>query len=109
MTTRPPLTPAVLVLIDRDSRLSILQDEGVQVVLVDERTDPDIVILLPRRDQAEELLLVLGDKYPASRTDDIGITAANALSQLYRRRILIGQLEPDAILTQITSAQEASR
>ena len=96
-------------MIDRDSRLSILQDEGVQVVLVDERVDPDVVILLPRRDQAEELPPVLGDKYAASRTDDIGMTAANALAQLYRRRIIIGQLEPDAILTQITHVQKASR
>lgn len=109
MTPRRPLTPAVLVMIDRNSRLCILQDDGVQVVLVDERADPEVVILVPRRDQAEEMLLVLGDKYPASLRNDFGGTAANALAQLYRRRILVGSLEPDAILTQIHAAQEAQR
>lgn len=92
MTPRPPLTPAVLIRIDRNSCLSVLQDEGAQVVLLDERADPEVVILLPRRDQAEEMLLVLGDKYPASLNDDFGGTAVNALAQLYRQRILVGKL-----------------
>lgn len=91
---RPPLTPAVLVLIDRDSRLSILQDEGVQVVLVDERADPDIVVLLPRSNQAQQLLERIVDKYPASKDHDIGGAAVNALTQLYRRRIVVGTLVP---------------
>ena len=109
VTPRPPMTPAVLVGIDRNSRVYILQDEQVQVVLLDERTDPDVVILLPMRDQAEEMLHVLGDKYPASRSADIGQTAVNALAQLYHRRIIVGALEPDAALLKITKAQEAQR
>lgn len=104
-----PVTPTVLVGIDKNSRLFILQDEGAQVVLLDERVDPDVVILLPRRNQAEEMLHVLGDKYPASPNEDIGTTAVNALAQLYRRRLVIGQLEPDAALQQIQAAQEAQR
>ena len=89
---RPPITPAVLIVIDRDSRLSVLQDEGVQVVLVDERADPDIVVLLPRKNQAQQLLERIADKYPASRDHDIGGAAINALTQLYRRRIVVGTL-----------------
>lgn len=108
MTPRPH-TPAVLVRIDANSTLSVLQDTGVQIVLLDERVDPEYVVLLPQRDQKEELLLTLGDKYPVSLRDDHGGTAANALSQLYRRRLIIGTLEPDQILTEIIKAQEAQR
>lgn len=108
MTPRPH-TPAVLIVIDANSRLSVLQDAGVQIVLLDERVDPEFVTLLPQRDQKEELLLILGGKYPVSLWDDHGATAANAIAQLLRHRIVVGTLEPDAILTQITHAQEASR
>ncbi|KFL31408.1 hypothetical protein JP75_07540 [Devosia riboflavina] len=93
------MVPAVLVRIDQNSCLSILQDEHVQVVLLDERVVPEFVTLLPRRNQAEELLLVLGDKYPVSLAEDQEGTAANALAQLYRRRILVGSLEPSALLS----------
>lgn len=92
MNPRPPIMPAVLVVIDRDSRLSVLQDEEVQVVLVDERADPDIVVLLPRKNQAQQLLERIADKYPASCDHDIGDAAINALTQLYRRRIVVGTL-----------------
>jgi hypothetical protein len=104
-----PHTPAVLIVIDANGRLSVLQDAGVQIVLLDERVDPEFVTLLPQRDQKEELLLILGGKYPVSLGNDHAGTAANAYAQLLRHRILIGSLEPDAILSQITHAQEASR
>lgn len=93
MSARTPFIPAVLVVIDTNSRLSILQDDGVQVVLVDERVDPEVAVLLPRRNQAQLLLERIADKYPASRDHDIEGAAVNALSQLYRRRIVVGTLE----------------
>jgi len=89
---RQPLVPAVLVVIDQDSRLSILQDDGVQVVLVDERVDPEIAVLLPRKNQAQEMLDLIADKYPISKDHDLGGAAVNALTQLYRRRIVVGTL-----------------
>jgi hypothetical protein len=108
MTARPH-TPAVLIVIDANSRLSVLQDAGVQVVLLDQRVDPDFVILLPQRNQYEEILLTLGDKYPVSLWDDDGGTAANGIAQLYRKRLIVGSLDPDAIISQIQAAQEAQR
>ena len=108
MTPRPH-TPTVLIVIDGNSRLSVLQDAGVQIALLDERVDHDAVVLLPQRDQYEEILLVLGDKFPVSLWHDHGATAANAIAQLLRHKLIVGSLEPDALLTDITHAQEASR
>ena len=92
MKDHPPMTPAVLVVIDRNSRLSILQDEGVQVVLVDERADPEMAILLPRKNQAQELLERIVHKYPVSRDHDLSGAAVNAISQLFYHRIVVGEL-----------------
>lgn len=108
MTPRPH-TPTVLVRINGNSALSVLQDAGVQVVLLDERVDPNFVVLLPQRAQYEEILLILGDKYPVSLWQDHGGTAENAIAQLLRQRLIVGSLEPDAILSQIQAAQEAQR
>lgn len=107
--TAHPTTPTVLVRIDKNSAVSVLQDAGVQVVLLDERTDPDYVVLLPQRAQYEEILLILGDKFPVSLWSDHGATAANAIAQHLRGKIIVGRLEPDAILSQIQAAQEAQR
>lgn len=85
---RPPITPAVLIVIDRDSRLSVLQDEGVQVVLVDERADPDVVVLLPRKNQAIELCDRLNGKMVVSPAEDHAGTAANAVRQLTNLQII---------------------
>lgn len=89
-----PLTPAVLVVIDHNSRLSILQDEGVQVVLVDERAEPEMAVLLPRKNQAQELLERIATKYPVSRDHDIAGAAVNTITQLFYHRIVVGQLVP---------------
>lgn len=85
---RPPLTPAVLVLIDKDSRLSILQDEGVQVAFADERVDRHAVTLLPRKDQAQELHARLEGKVVVSPTNDHGRTAQNAIRQLENSHVI---------------------
>lgn len=89
-----PHTPAVLVVIDANSRLGIYQDDGVQVALLDERVNPEFVTLLPRRSQAEEMLAILGGKYPVSLGNDHEMTAANAVSQLLRWRLIVGALSP---------------
>ena len=110
MNTSPPVTPTVLVRIDRNSALSVLQDAGVQIVLLDERSIPDHVVLVPQRDQYEEILHVLGGKGVLSPGhDDEVLTAANALLMLFRQRLIIGALVPDAILTEIETEQAAQR
>lgn len=110
MSTTPPVNPTVLVRIDRNSALSVLQDAGVQVVLLDERAIPDQVILVPRRDQYEEILHVLGGKSVLSPGhDDAIMTASNAIMMLFRQRLIVGALVPDAILTEIEIQQAAQR
>lgn len=110
MTISKPITPTVLVRIDRNSALSVLQDAGVQIVLLDERAIPDHVVLVPQRDQYEEILHVLGDKSVLSPGhDDAAMTAANAILMLFRQRLIIGALVPDAILTEIETQQAAQR
>ena len=110
MTPSRPATPTVLVRIDRNSALSVLQDAGVQIVLLDERTIPDHVVLVPQRDQYEEILHLLGDKSVISPGhDDAAMTSANAILMLFRQRLIIGALVPDAILTEIETQQAAQK
>lgn len=92
---RKPFMPAVLVVVDRNSCLTVLQDEDVQVVLVDERVDPEIVVMVPRKNQAQLLFERLGDKHVVSKDHDLCGAAVNAITQLYRRRILVGTLVPE--------------
>lgn len=87
MNQRPPLTPAVLVLIDSDSRLVLLQDEAVQVVFVDERVD-NSVILMPRQNQSQAIYERLVNKFIFSQGDDVDATAANAISQIQSLNII---------------------
>lgn len=109
MKPLPPITPTVLVRIDKNSAVSVLQDAGVQIVLLDERTEPDHVVMLPTRDQYEEILLILGDKIVVSIWHDDAMTAANALATLYRHRLIVGALAPDVTLSEIEQQQAAQR
>lgn len=105
-----PKVPTVLVRIGPNSDVSVLQDLGVQVVLLDERTTPDHVVLVPQRDQYEEILHILGKKAVLSAgSDDEVMTAANCLSMLFRHRLIVGALVPDQMLQEIIKAQEAQR
>lgn len=99
--------PTVLFVISKNSTLSVLQDAGVQIVFVDERVDPEWVVMVPPVDQKEQLLLTLADMNIVSLDDDVGKTAANALAQLYRQRLLISRLEPDQLNPPISARKAA--
>jgi hypothetical protein len=89
------MIPTVLVTIDKNSRLEILQDAGVQVAFVDERIRPLDVILLPQQNQAQLINERLADKYPVSTTSDLGGVAANAVRQFQTRSIITTGLKAD--------------
>lgn len=75
-------TPIVLVLIDKDSRLRVLQTEEIQVALVDERVDRYGIVLLPRENQIEQIIAAIGDLKVISPTHDIANTAKEAVRRL---------------------------
>lgn len=77
-----PALPTVLVVVNKDSRVELFQDETVQVAFADERVDTHAVILLPRKNQAIELCARLDGKFVVSPAEDHAGTAANAVRQL---------------------------
>ena len=74
--------PTVLVVVNKDSRVELYQDEAVQVAFADERVDTHAVTLLPRKNQAIELCARLAGKIVVSPAEDHAGTAANAVRQL---------------------------
>lgn len=77
-----PVIPTVLVVVNKDSRVELFQDEAVQVAFADERVDTHAVTLLPRQNQAIELCARLDGKIVVSPAEDHAGTAENAVRQL---------------------------
>lgn len=77
-----PAIPTVLVVVNKDSRVELFQDEAVQVAFADERVDIHAVTLLPRKNQAIDLCARLAGKIVVSPAEDHAGTAANAVRQL---------------------------
>ena len=77
-----PAIPTVLVVVNKDSRVELFQDEAVQVAFADERVDTHAVTLLPRQNQSIELFERLDGKIVVSPAEDHAGTAANAVRQL---------------------------
>ena len=77
-----PVIPTVLVVVNKDSRIELFQDQAVQVAFADERVDIHAVTLLPRQNQAIELCARLDGKFVVSPSEDNAGTAANAVRQL---------------------------
>ncbi|MBU1306881.1 MAG: hypothetical protein KKF33_15350, partial [Alphaproteobacteria bacterium] len=77
-----PVIPTVLVVVNKDSRIELFQDQGVQVAFADERVDTHSLILLPRKNQAQELYDRLDGKIVVSPAEDHADTAANAVRQI---------------------------
>lgn len=90
--------PIVLIRIDRNSRITVLQGDGKEfaaIYLLDERMDPNAV-LLPERDQIDEILDVVAEHPLISiRQDDAARTARSTVDRLDAREIVVaGFLEP---------------
>lgn len=90
-----PVIPTVLVVVNKDSRVELFQDEGVQVAFADERVDTHAVTLLPRQNQAIELYDRLDGKVVVSPAEDHAGTAANAVRQLTNLQIITTGLKAD--------------
>lgn len=88
--------PLVLIEIDKDSRLHVYQHEGVRVALVDQRADPQIVVL-PEADQMLEIEAVIHrDGWPeipilTLRCDDGIKTASEVVRRLDEGRIVVAE------------------
>jgi hypothetical protein len=82
--------PIVLVRIDSNSRVSVLQGEGsVAIYLLDERSDPHAV-LLPERDQMDEILeAVAAHPLISIRQDDAARTARSTIDRLDGRQVVV--------------------
>lgn len=83
-----PVIPTVLVVVNKDSRVELFQDEAVQVAFADERVDAHAVTLLPRQNQAIELCARLDGKIVVSPAEDHEGTARNAVLQLTNHQII---------------------
>jgi len=95
-----PAIPTVLVEIDKNSRLRILQNEGVMVAFLDLRVDPAVVIL-PQRHQPLEIdaaIMGAAGPYPliSEDHDDAVHTASVVVSRLDNRQVIVAQGPPDA-------------
>lgn len=87
--------PTVLVVVNKDSRVELFQDEGVQVAFADERVDTHAVTLLPRKSQAIELCARLDGKIVVSPAEDHAGTARNAIKQLQSLNIITTGLKAE--------------
>jgi len=90
-----PVIPTVLVVVNKDSRVEILQDMGVQVAFADERVDHHALILLPRQNQSIELCDRLDGMIVVSPAEDHQGTAANAVRQLQSLSVITTGLKAD--------------
>jgi hypothetical protein len=96
--------PIVLVVIDENSRLSILRHEGVMVALLDKRVDPHVVIL-PQVNQCleiDEAIRTAAGPYPiiSAGWDDAAHTASAAISMLERGRVVVATAHSNDATTQ---------
>lgn len=83
------MKPIVLVEIDVNSRLRVLQHEGVTVALIDRRIDP-VLTLLPERDQSLEIDEAVGNlQILSAGCDDEARTAAEIIRRLVARQIVV--------------------
>ena len=82
--------PIVLIEIDANSRLRILQHEGVTVAFIDHRVDPKLVIL-PERHQPLEIDAAVQGMLPilSLRSDDPVKTAADTVRRLTDGQIVV--------------------
>lgn len=91
--------PIVLVEINENSRVRILQTDGVRVGFVDRRVDGNHLTILPERDQWFEINAAIADLDIMSiARDDPVKTALNTLLRLARGKIItVGVVdeEPD--------------
>lgn len=89
--------PIVLVEIDRNSRIRILQHEGVRVAFVDRRADP-VMVILPEVHQPIEIDEAVGGLQILSlRSDDQAKTAVETIRRISAREIVVAagpEVEP---------------
>lgn len=85
--------PIVLVIVDENSRLSILRHEGVMVGFLDKRVDP-LVVILPEVNQPLEIdaaMMGAVGPYPILSTthDDEAHSGSAVASMLDRGRVVV--------------------
>lgn len=83
-------TPIVLVEIDDNSRVRILQTDGVRVGFVDRRVDGTHLTILPEKNQGLEIDAAIADLHILSiQHDDPVKTAVDTLLRLARGKIIV--------------------
>lgn len=90
MGVQHPMTPIVLIEIDRNSRIRILQTDGVRVGFVDRRVDGEHLTILPEVNEALAIDEAIADLHILSINHDDPIrTAAMTLLRIARREIVV--------------------
>ena len=89
----------VLICVDRNSRLSFLQTDGVHVAFVDQRVDP-VCVLWPEQNQIEAILASLAGLPVVSPGDDDDFHSATAAIRRVRSGLTIVTAGP-ALLTKL--------
>jgi hypothetical protein len=91
------MTPIVLIIIDENSRIQILQQDGVRVGFVDRRVDGGHLTVLPETNDSLELDAAIdGLKILTLAHDDEVRTAAETLRRIANREIVVVGLLKDA-------------
>ncbi len=84
------MIPIVLIEIDENSRVRILQTNGVRVGFVDRRVDGEHLTILPEQDDWELIALAIDNLHLLSaKRDDLARTAAETLRRIANREIVV--------------------
>jgi hypothetical protein len=83
-------TPIVLIEIDENSRITLLQTDGVRVGFVDRRVDGEHLTILPEVDDWSQIATAIDHlQLLSTKKDDLTRSAANTLQRIANREIVV--------------------
>ena len=85
--------PVVLVLIDKDSRVQVLQSDDVLVAYVDEREAHDGVVLLPRENRIHEIMAALAKRPVVTTGEDHKDIAIKTVRRILDRQVVVAGMK----------------
>lgn len=84
------MTPIVLIEIDENSRVHILQTDGVRVGFVDRRVDGEHLTILPETDEWDRIASTLdGLSLLSAKRDDLAKSAAETLRRIANGEVVV--------------------
>lgn len=88
----PDPLPTVLIRITENSRLEVMQTDGVLVGFIDLRTDEQALVILPQESRAEDIMRAIAKPLLLTmRQDDRIKTAAAVVARLKGLRVVVAE------------------